>query len=31
VITRFVVRAGRDDVWLGSAVRHWNLDRDDPR
>jgi hypothetical protein len=31
VITRFVLRPGRDDVWLSSAIRHWNLDRDDPR
>jgi hypothetical protein len=31
VITRFVLRPGRDDIWLTSAIRHWNLDRDDPR
>jgi hypothetical protein len=32
VITRFILRPGRDDgVLLSSAIRHWNVDRDDPR
>jgi hypothetical protein len=32
VISRFVIRPGHEgDAWLNSAIRHWNLDRDDPR
>ncbi len=32
VITRFVLRsAGDDDAWISSAIRHWNVDRPDPR
>jgi hypothetical protein len=30
-ITRFGVLPRGDDGWLCSTVRHWNLDRDDPR
>lgn len=32
-ISRFTVtpRSPDDSVWLGSVVRHWNLDRHDPR
>lgn len=30
-ITRFGVFPRGDEGWLCSAVRHWNLDRDDPR
>jgi hypothetical protein len=31
-ITRMTLqRSGEDHPWLGSAVRHWNLDRPDPR
>jgi hypothetical protein len=30
-ITRFGVFPRTDEGWLCSAVRHWNLDRDDPR
>ena len=31
VITRFILRPGRDDVLVSSAIRHWNVDRADPR
>jgi hypothetical protein len=31
VITRFGIFPRGDDGWLCSAVRHWNLDRADPR
>ncbi|HUA27530.1 MAG TPA: hypothetical protein VMC03_01485 [Streptosporangiaceae bacterium] len=31
VITRFILRPGRDDVLISSAIRHWNVDRNDPR
>jgi len=30
-ITRFSIIPRADDGWLCSTVRHWNLDRDDPR
>jgi hypothetical protein len=30
-ITLFVVRPREDGTWLCAAVRHWNLDRPDPR
>jgi hypothetical protein len=32
-ITRFGLspRQGGDQAWIVSAVRHWNLDRGDPR
>ena len=30
-ITLFVLRSRGDGTWLCSAVRHWNLDRPDPR
>jgi hypothetical protein len=30
-ITLFVVTPRDDEGWLCSAVRHWNLDRPDPR
>lgn len=30
-ITRFTLAPRGDDHWLCSAVRHWNLDRPDPR
>jgi hypothetical protein len=31
VITRFILRPGREGVLIGSAIRHWNVDRSDPR
>ena len=31
VITRFILRPGRDGALISSAIRHWNVDRDDPR
>jgi hypothetical protein len=31
MITRFILRPGRDDVLISSAIRHWSVDRDDPR
>jgi len=31
MITRFILRPGRDDVLVSSAIRHWSVDRDDPR
>ena len=31
VITRFILRPGRGDVLISSAIRHWNVDRSDPR
>jgi hypothetical protein len=31
VITRFILRPGREDVLVSSAIRHWNVDRADPR
>ena len=30
-ITNFVLAPRGDDRWMCSAVRHWNLDRPDPR
>jgi hypothetical protein len=30
-ISCFTVTPLKDDAWLCSVVRHWNLDRDDPR
>jgi hypothetical protein len=30
VISRFALRP-RDDRWIASAARHWNIDREDPR
>jgi hypothetical protein len=30
-IGRFALAPGRDDQWMCSVVRHWNLDRPDPR
>lgn len=30
-ITRFGVFPRSDEGWLCSAVRHWNIDREDPR
>ncbi len=31
MITRFSVMPRRDDLWLPSVIRHWNIDRPDPR
>jgi hypothetical protein len=31
VVSRFVLRPGRDDRWLLSVIHHWNIDRPDPR
>jgi hypothetical protein len=31
VISRFLLRPGRDDRWLASVTHHWNVDRPDPR
>ena len=30
-VSRFIVLPGGDDGWYGQAVRHWNVDRPDPR
>jgi len=29
--SRFLLRPGREDAWLLSVTRHWNVDRPDPR
>jgi hypothetical protein len=31
VVTRFLLSTREDGVWMASAARHWNIDRDDPR
>jgi hypothetical protein len=31
IITRFSLLPARDDEWIASVSRHWNLDRPDPR
>jgi hypothetical protein len=31
VVTRFLLSTREDGVWMASAGRHWNIDRDDPR
>jgi hypothetical protein len=31
MISRFLLRPGREDTWLLSVIRHWNVDRPDPR
>jgi hypothetical protein len=31
VITRFVLRPGREGTWICSATHHWNVDRPNPR
>jgi hypothetical protein len=31
ILTRFVVVPAKDDTWITSVSRHWNLDRPDPR
>jgi hypothetical protein len=31
VISQFTLRHGEDDTWLASVVRHFNIDRPDPR
>ena len=31
VVTRFLLSRREDGVWMASAGRHWNIDRDDPR
>jgi hypothetical protein len=31
VVTRFGLQPGKDDGWLISVNRHWNIDRPDPR
>jgi hypothetical protein len=31
VITRFVLRSSREGTWISSAIRHWNVDRPNPR
>jgi len=30
-VSRFMVMPGAEDVWYSQAVRHWNIDRADPR
>jgi hypothetical protein len=30
-VTRFLVMPGGDDAWYSQVVRHWSIDRDDPR
>ncbi len=30
-ITRFTLQRGGSGVWIASVIRHWNLDRPDPR
>jgi hypothetical protein len=30
-VTRFAILPAGDDGWLAVVVRHWNLDRPDPR
>jgi hypothetical protein len=31
VISRYVLRRASDDTYISSAIRHWNVDRPDPR
>jgi hypothetical protein len=31
MISRFLLRPGREDRWLLSVIHHWNVDRPDPR
>jgi hypothetical protein len=31
MITRFLLRRAGDDTYINSAIRHWNVDRPDPR
>jgi hypothetical protein len=31
MISRFVLRPAREDTYISSAIRHWNVDRPDPR
>ena len=31
MISRFLMRPGREDRWLLSVIHHWNVDRPDPR
>jgi hypothetical protein len=31
VVSRFLLRPGREDTWLLSVTRHWSVDRPDPR
>jgi hypothetical protein len=31
VISRFVLRRAGDDTYISSSIRHWNVDRPDPR
>ena len=31
IVTRFVLVPGREDAWIPSVSRHWNLDRPNPR
>lgn len=31
MISRFLMRPGREDGWLVSVIHHWNVDRPDPR
>jgi hypothetical protein len=31
VVTRFLLSTREDGVWMASAGRHWNIDREDPR
>jgi hypothetical protein len=30
-VSRFMVMPGGEDIWYSQAVRHWNIDRADPR
>ncbi len=31
MITRFVLRPSQDDTYINSSIRHWNVDRPNPR
>jgi hypothetical protein len=31
LVTRFVLVPGKEDAWIASVSRHWNLDQPDPR
>jgi hypothetical protein len=31
VISQFTLRRGQEDSWLASVIRHFNIDRPDPR
>jgi len=31
MVSRFLLRPGREDHWLLTVIHHWNVDRPDPR